>query len=149
MPILPVIAGVFTGLFGAVSTGLGGLFGFKGDQAKTVQEALKVLQSVNDVDGQTATATASALSAILTQGSFLERSWRPLFMLILMVVVVSFWFGYQPPNMNATMSPTMREVWDLLKIGLCGYMPLRTLEKVIREFNISGILKELIKKKVL
>lgn len=139
---------IFTAIFGFLGTAFTTLFGFKNEQAKTVQSALEVLKSVNDVDGQTITASAQALSSILTQGSFLEKNWRPLLMLILMVVVISFWFGYKPPNFDQPMSPMMMQVWDLLKIGLMGYLPCRTIEKIIQQISISGILKELVKKRM-
>lgn len=141
MPVLSM-------LFGFLGASVKGLFGFQGDQAKTVQDALGVLKSVNDTDGQVAVATSQAISAILTQGSFLERNWRPLFMVILMAIVVSFWFGYSPPNLNREMTPMMQQIWDLLKIGLGGYLPCRTIEKVVQQINIGSILKTLIGKKI-
>ncbi len=125
-----------------------GLFNWKGDQAKTVQDALSVLKSVNDVDGQTTTAAASALSAILTQGSFLERNWRPVFMLVCMSIIVAAFFGYTPSHLNDPVTPTMDKIWTMLQIGLGGYLPLRTLEKVVTQFNLASILKTLINKKL-
>ena len=145
MPFLSL----FTGLFGLAGSFITGLFGYKGEQAKTVQSAIEVLKSVNDTDGQAAAAQAQVLSSILSQGSFLEKNWRPVFMLILMVIVVAFFFGYTPPHIDDAMSPTMREIWDLLKIGLMGYMPLRTLEKIVTQLNIGSILKALVAKKML
>lgn len=139
---------LFGPLFGLIGSVFTGLFGYKQEQAKTVQSALDVLKSVNDVDGQSAAASAQVLTAILTQGSFLEKNWRPFFMLILMTIVVSFFFGYQPSHINDAMSPTMQQIWDLLKIGLCGYMPLRTVEKIMQQINIGSILKTLIQKKL-
>lgn len=143
--IIPLLTSIF-GFFGSAVTGL---FSYKGEQAKTVQSALDVLKSVNDVDGQAAAAQAQVLSTVLSQGSFLEKNWRPMFMLILMIIVVAFFFGYTPPHINDVMSPTMREIWDLLKIGLCGYMPLRTLEKIVQQINIGSILKTLVNKRML
>lgn len=146
---MPFIFTAITSLFGFLGTGIKSIFGFKGEQAHTVQSALEVLKSVNDVDGQQVTASAQALSAILTQGSFLEKNWRPIFMFELMIIVSAFFFGYSPPHLNDPMSPTMLQIWELLKIGLMGYLPLRTIEKVMQSINIASILKELIKKKVL
>ena len=135
-------------IFGFFGSAVSGLFGFKGEQAKTVQSALEVLKSVDASDAQAITASSQAIAAILTQGSFLEKNWRPLFMLILMMVVVSAWFGYYPHNFNDPLTPMMMQVWDLLKIGLIGYVPARTIEKVVQQLNMGSIIKELIKKKV-
>lgn len=139
---------VLIALISGIGTAINGLFGFKGDQAKTVQEALKVLESVNSTDGQAMTAAADALSAILTNGSWLERNWRPMFMVVLMVLVLCSFFGWVPPHLNDTMSPTMQQIWDLLKIGLGGYLPCRTIEKIVQQVNIGSILKTLIGKRV-
>lgn len=136
------------GLFGVVGSFFTGLFGMKAEQAKTVQSALEVLKSVNDVDGQSTTAAATALSAILTQGSFLEKNWRPVFMLICMGIVIASFFGYVPTHLNDPVTPTMDKIWTMLQIGLGGYLPLRTLEKIVQQLNIGSILKELIKKKI-
>lgn len=142
---MPVILAVISG----ISSFFGGLFNMKGSQAATVQEALKTLQSINDVDGQSTAAAAQALSAILTQGSFLEKNWRPVLMCVLMTILIASFFGYIPPHLNDVVSPTMEKIWTLLQIGLMGYLPLRTVEKVMQQINIGSILKELIKKKVL
>jgi hypothetical protein len=139
---------LLTSIFSTVGSFFTGLFGFKGEQARTVQSALDVLKSVNDVDGQAITAASQALSAILTQGSFLEKNWRPMFMLILMGIVISFWFGYKPPQFDEPMSPMMLQVWDLLKIGLLGYLPCRTIEKIVQQVNIGSILKSLVNKRL-
>lgn len=139
---------ILIALISGIGTAINGLFGFKGEQAKTVQEALKVLESVNSTDGQAMTAAADALSAILTNGSWLERNWRPMFMVVLMVLVLCSFFGWVPPHLNDTMSPTMQQIWDLLKIGLGGYLPCRTIEKIVQQVNIGSILKTLIGKRV-
>lgn len=139
---------IFTALFGVIGSFFGGLFNYKNEQAKTVQSALDVLKSVNDVDGQQATAAAQALSSILTQGSFLEKNWRPVFMVICMAILVASFFGYVPPALNAPVTPTMQHIWTMLEIGLGGYLPLRTFEKVMTQINIGSILKALINKKV-
>ena len=139
---------VFLGLFSLIGGVFKNLFGFKQEQAKTVQSALDVLKSVNDVDGQSITAASSALSSILTQGSFLEKNWRPLFMVILMSIVICSFFGYVPSHFNAPVTPMMEKVWTLLQIGLGGYIPCRTIEKIVSGLNIASILKQLIQKKM-
>lgn len=144
MPVLSLIGSIF----GFASTFVSGLFGFKGDQAKTVQSALDLLKSVNDVDGQAITASASAISSILTQGSWLERNWRPALMILLIIIVGSWYFGYIPPHFNDPVSPMMDRVLTMLTIGVGGYVPCRTLEKIVTQFNIAAILKKLIEKKL-
>jgi len=140
---------IISSLFSFLGSAVTGLFGYKGEQAKTVQNALEVLKSVDANDAQATTAAAQALTAILTQGSFLEKNWRPILMLELMIIVSAFFFGYVPPHLNDPMSPMMLEIWGLLKIGLMGYLPARTLEKIVQQINIGSILKTLINKKIM
>ncbi len=134
--------GFFVGLLSTVGGFFSGLFNYKNEQAKTVQSALEVLSSINDVDGKQVTAAAQSLSAILTQGSWLEKNWRPIFMLICIGIIM-------PSHINDPVSPTMEKIWTMLQIGLGGYLPLRTLDKIIQQLNIGSILKTLINKKVL
>lgn len=135
-------------LISTVGSFVTGFFNFKGDQAKTVQDAMKVLGEVNAADSQSTVAAAQALSSILTQGSFLEKNWRPVLMVILMIILVFSFFGYIPSHLNDAVSPTMDKIWTLLQIGLGGYLPLRTLEKIVSQMNIGSILKALINKQV-
>lgn len=141
---MPVIASIF----GFLSSAVSGLFGFKGDQAKTVQSALDLLKSINDVDGQSVTAASQALSAILTQGSWLEKNWRPMLMVVCIIIILASFFGFVPSHFNDPVTPMMDKVWTCVMIGLGGYIPCRTIEKVITQINIGSILKALIAKKL-
>lgn len=138
-----------TAIFGLASSFFGGMFGFKGEQAKSVQSALELLQSVNQTDATTIAASANALSVILTQGSWLERNWRPALMILLITIVGCWFFGYLPPHFNDAVSPMMDRVLTMLTIGVGGYIPCRTIEKIMTQINIGSILKQLISKKLL
>lgn len=142
---MPVI---FSAVFGFLGSAVTGLFNFKGQQAETVQSALKLLGDVNTTDAQAQVAAASAISNILTQGSFLERNWRPSLMVIFMVIIVSFWFGHIPPHFNDPLSPMMDKILSMMEIGLGGYIPCRTFEKIVTQLNIGSILRTLISKKI-
>ncbi len=140
-------------LIGLLASGIGsfftGLFGWKGEQAKTVQQSLSTLEGLQDSESQSVVAQAQAIMGILTQGSFLERNWRAVLMVELMVLLTAGFFGYVPAHFNDPMSPMMLEVFRLLEIGLGGYIVRYGIRDMIREFNIAGIVKTLIAKKVL
>lgn len=140
---------IFAALFGAVGSFFTGLFNWKGEQAKTVQSALDLLKGIDANDSAAIAAQANALSIILTQGSWLERNWRPTLMFLLIVLIGSWFFGYIPPHFNDPISPMMAEVLELLKIGVMGYVPCRTIEKVMSQINLASVLKQLIGKKIL
>ena len=138
----------FTALAGLIGSGLKGLFGWKEAQAKTVQDAIQVVGNIDDNDSKSVVATANALQVILTQGSWFERNWRSWLMVCIMVMLVSSWFGYIPPHINEPLSPTMAKYFDLLEIGLGGYIARRGIVDIVRIFNIGSILKTLINKRI-
>lgn len=138
-----------TSLFGFLGTSISSVFGFKGEQAKTVQSAIDLLKTVDTNDATSVAASANALSVILSQGSWLEKQWRPMLMIILIVMIGCWFFGLVPPHFNDPVSPMMQQVLDLLKVGVIGYVPCRTIEKVVQQINISSILKQIIAKKIL
>jgi len=55
--------------------------------------------------------------------SWLQRSWRPITMLVFLALVVADSFGWLA-------NPLADEAWTLLQIGLGGYVAGRSLEKI-------------------
>ena len=59
--------------------------------------------------------------------SWLQRSWRPITMLVFVVLIVLHWLGVAgtqlPPGVQ-------QSVYDLIKLGLTGYVVGRSAEKV-------------------
>lgn len=140
---------IVASLISALGSGVSGFFGFKNSQMETVKASIDLLSNVDTNDVKQAAAAAQALQAILTQGIWLEKIWRPALMITLCGIIGSYWFfGYTPPYFNSEMSPMMSQIFELLKIGMMGYIPGRTIEKVMTNINISGILKTMINKKL-
>lgn len=148
MPILSGILTFFGGLFGAAKDVTGSIIGFKTEQAKTVQQTIDLIGKLDSNDAQRTAAVANSLQVILSQGSFLERNWRSWLMVLIMVLIGCSFFGYVPPHFNDPLTPTMERFFNLLEIGLGGYIIRRGIVDVVRMFNIGSILKELIKKKI-
>jgi hypothetical protein len=148
MPFLPLLIGFFGSMFTGASNVAKSILGFKGEQAKTVQKAIEVVSTIDNNDAATTAALANALQQILTQGSFIEKSWRGWLMVILIIQVVCMFFGYVPPHFNDPLSPMQERIFNLIEIGLGGYIARRGIVDVVRMFNIGSILKELIRKKI-
>ncbi len=55
--------------------------------------------------------------------SWLQRNWRPITMMTFLVLVVADAFGW-------TSSPLNDKAWDLLELGLGGYVIGRSVEKI-------------------
>lgn len=72
---------------------------------------------------------AASTQIITTEatGGWLQRNWRPLTMLTFVVLVVSRWMGFAAPGMTEA---EYLSVYDLIKIGLGGYVAGRTVEKI-------------------
>lgn len=140
-PIAAAIAGV--------SSFFGGLFGFKGKQADTIQSALSVVSDVTASNSQREHAIAQIIAGEAASESWLTRMWRPLTMIIFVGIVVAFWFGYVPPNLNEPLSPTLDRIFGLIEIGLMGYIPARTIDKIVTQMNLSKILRTFIEKGML
>ena len=132
-----------------ISRAVKGVFGLKGKQADLVQEAIKVVNDVNASEARKEIAQAQILAAEMRSDSWLARTWRPLFMLVCMAIVVSFWFGYVPPHITKEMPPIIAELFSLIKIGLGGYIGARSVEKIFKEINLGKLLKTFIDKKLL
>src|SRR3990167_1677357 len=140
-------------IFGAIFSGIGavvkGIFGLKTEQANIVQQAIKAASDVNNSEAQREMAQAQILVSEMNSGSWLGRNWRPLLMMVFCGIIISFWFGYVPPHLNAPMSPMMMEIFELIKIGMGGYIGGRSIEKIFNTLNLGKVLKAFIEKKVL
>lgn len=132
-------------LIGGISSFFRGLFGLKQAQADVISQAIQVAGSVNSVDAQQMQAAGNTVASEGSSQNILASSWRPLLMYIAMGIIVSHWFGYAPSHISDT---DLQLMYHYLDIGLVGYMPLRTLEKIISQLGLGPIIKEFIAKKL-
>lgn len=75
-------------------------------------------------------AVKAQVSVIIAESqgeSWLQRNWRPITMLTFVVLIVSHWFGYSAPNLTEA---ERIAIFDLVKLGLGGYVMGRSAEKV-------------------
>jgi hypothetical protein len=63
------------------------------------------------------------------KGNFLQRSWRPIIMLLMGFILACKWFGYTNSEIPLELE---QELMSLLKLGIGGYIGGRTLEKVAK-----------------
>ena len=78
------------------------------------------------IEADTIEQQASIIRAEATQGNFLQKSWRPITMLSFLGLLFLYWVDVQPDNMT---QETINAVFDLLKIGIGGYIVGRSVEK--------------------
>lgn len=139
----------FASIFSSISSIFSTVGGIKTQQADVMKTALDVLSNTNSSNAQREQAIATVLVAEASSESWLTRMWRPIIMLMFGAMLLSYWFGYSPPNIHGPMSPIMAEIFDLLKIGIGGYIGGRTIEKIIGNIGVSSALKQFIEKKLI
>lgn len=136
------------GAFNLLGSVVSGIFGLRKEQSGMIQNGLKVLNDVNSSAAQREAAVAQIISAEATSGYWLAAVWRPLAMVIFLGFLISFWFGYTPPNMMGPMPPMIAELFGLIKLGLGGYIGARTVEKVMQQVNLGRILRRFIERNI-
>lgn len=144
---MPFVA-IFGGLFGLVGEGVKALFGFKQEQAEVVKSAIEVLGQTQASNAQREQAIASIIVAENSNGFALSALWRPLTMMVFLLMLIMFWFGYVPSNITGTMPPAIDRIFGLIEIGLYGYIPARTIEKIVGQLNVGRVLQTLINKNI-
>lgn len=92
--------------------------------AKIKAEATNQLMTMEQTELQGA---IDIIKAEATGGSWIQQNWRPITMLSFLLLLFLYWFGIQPENMAES---TINQLFDLLKIGIGGYIGGRSLEKV-------------------
>lgn len=132
-------------LFGLIGNSVSGFLGFKSKQADVIQGAINTLGDTQNADAAYAQAASESLQALYQYGPPIERLWRPVLMWVLMGIILARFFGYAPAYICDT---DMAAIYQWMEIGLIGYMPLRTIEKVMMGFNIGKILQTYVSKKL-
>ena len=73
-------------------------------------------------------AAADVVKTEAASSHWLAANWRPITMLIFVGLIVARWLGYTAPGMT---EPEYLSVYDLIKIGLGGYVVGRSAEKIV------------------
>lgn len=99
------------------------------------EERLKVRQAMSQIIMQHLTQLSAQQAQVLNtelQGSKLQRNWRPIVMLAFAAIIVYHYF--LQPVIGTWLSMPVVELpdrfWNLLEIGLGGYVIGRSVEKV-------------------
>ena len=70
-----------------------------------------------------------------TNGNWLQRSWRPILMLSFGFIVI--YVKFIAPLFSLPIPPLEDEFWDLLQLGIGGYVVGRSVEKVAKNITIK------------
>ncbi len=86
------------------------------------------LQTIVGYEEKMLEQKASIVRAEAEGQSWLQRNWRPLTMMVFTVIVA--WNYIIAPIAGLDMLPMPDQLWDLLQIGIGGYIAGRSLEKI-------------------
>lgn len=91
-----------------------------------LQQALQaaVLERTSEIEK----AAADVVKAEAQGQNWLQRAWRPITMLVFVALIVARWLGWSAPNLTEAEA---LKLWDIVEIGLGGYVIGRTAEKVL------------------
>ncbi|MBU3021361.1 3TM-type holin [Aestuariibacter sp. A3R04] len=96
-------------------------------QSKIKAVENELLAKVIDYETQLLESKTAIITAEATGQSWLQRNWRPITMLVFLILVVSDSFGWLPNKLAP-------EAWTLLQIGLGGYVAGRSAEKMTQQY---------------
>jgi hypothetical protein len=83
---------------------------------------------------------AAAADIIKTEAAsqhWLTSNWRPITMLVFVVLIVARWFGWAAPGLSEA---EYLKLWSIVEFGLGGYVVGRSVEKIAP--SIAGALKK-------
>jgi len=119
------------GLVKEVGNVIDNLFTSEEERLKAKNEIFKVLQEqqLELQKLQTEVIIAEA------KGNWLQRSWRPILMLAFGFIVI--YVKFIAPLFSLPIPPLEDEFWDLLQLGIGGYVVGRSVEKVAKNITIN------------
>jgi hypothetical protein len=81
-----------------------------------------------DAQLKTFLAGAGIVQAEAQSSNWLTASWRPITMLVFVALIVARIFGFTSEHISEA---EYMQLWDLVKLGLGGYVVGRSVEKVV------------------
>lgn len=120
----PVVSGIFNVIDKAVEDK---------DQAAAIKSRLQEMVLTGQM--KEIEAAAAVIQAEAKGDSWLQRSWRPITMLVFVGLIVARWLGYTAPGMTEA---EYLSIYDLIKLGLAGYVVGRSVEKGVQVWKGSG-----------
>jgi hypothetical protein len=129
------MVGEILGILGKVAGGVADrIFPDPEQELKRIelQQALQaaVLERTSEIER----AAAEVVKAEAQGQSWLQRTWRPITMLVFVGLIVARWLGWSAPNLGEA---EVLKLWDIVEIGLGGYVIGRSVEKVLPTFAAS------------
>lgn len=140
---------IIPSLLSLVGDGVKGFFGVKQSQIDTVNKVAEVINASEQSSSTREQAVAQVIAAEASSGYWLAACWRPLLMLGLMFLFGAYCLGWTTPNLLAEIpvNSILSQLFEIFKIGVVGYMPLRTIEKIVDKVAVGKLIEQFLSKK--
>ena len=96
-------------------------------RARMFQIEVEAQNKALEYDKQLLKERASIINTEAKGESWLQRNWRPMMMLWFAALLGMYWFGMTPEGMT---QDTINRLFDLLQLGIGGYVVGRSAEKI-------------------
>jgi len=101
---------------------------------------LEMNRQLNDYSKTVIESQSKIIQAEANSGSWLAQNWRPITMLVFVFIIANNYIIYPYLSMftdKATMLQIPSDMWQLLKLGLGGYVVGRSVEKSVKAYAES------------
>jgi len=109
---------------------------------------LEIKQQMQDIQAKVTTAMveyqtkldqlqSDIIKAEASSSSWLARNWRPITMLIFVALIVGRYLGWIEPSTDAAFAGAEKQIFNLIQIGLTGYVVGRSAEKIVSTYSQS------------
>ena len=120
-----------TGVISEIGKVIDSLFTSEEERIKAKNEVFKVLQE-QQMELQKLQTEIIVSEA---KGNWLQRSWRPILMLAFGFIVI--YVKFLAPLFGFTIPPLEDDFWNLLQLGIGGYVVGRSAEKIAKSVTIN------------
>ena len=137
-----LLKGPLTATIEAIGGVIGKFIANPEDKLKAANELLRIQmefqEKVLSADVELAKTQASVVTAEVSSGNWLAASWRPILMLTFTYIILH---NYVLATMfHLTVVPIPPDMWDLLRLGIGGYVIGRSAEKIVPQ--VAQVLKK-------
>ena len=102
------------------------------DADKARQAKAELSQMYINGELEELTQRAGVIKAEAQGDSWLQRSWRPLVMLVFTALIVCRWMGWAAPDLSEAVE---LKLFSIVQLGIGGYIASRGMEKMVKTWQ--------------
>lgn len=135
------MGGIIGGIISAIGSMFGNFFKAKEKQGEIVGKAIDAVGELASSNAERERAAALVVAAEAQSDSWIARNWRPWTMVVFVSLVVCHFFGLVPSHLSPQ---EYDRLWDLIEVGMGGYVVSRSVEKIVSQLALGSVLKKYI-----